>query len=372
MANDRFEEIEAFLQMLAQKTKDGQEIEVYTELCNYGLKPEEIGEEIKLSDVEKSYRRQTLRQANIRQRLSASMVEVPGWLLHRSKLTEVTKTENDPVSAKLYIPVSSSEICDVATKIFCKFIETDIIQESKISNKVRADNFVSRILLPDEAKEMLDYINENCSEQIRTTNPFMTRCGKVGLAMDDSISYNFMVSKLIDGYLKASKEENELDNVSGQGLSEYVKSLRETIFTKGKGICEFAHDRNGQLEDVSDSEYLYSSKIVMDLLINALDKEKTVEDFMKYWENTNMPKKKEEELKKLKKLLEVEHQNEEKNTDAPDLEELRETCEEKEKESLELAEEITEKQDILADVDKKYKVLQGEIDKKDENRGENR
>jgi hypothetical protein len=83
-----------------------------------------------------------------------------------------------------------------------------------------------------------------------------------------------------------------------------------------------------------------------------------------------MPNRKGEELKKIKKLLEVEHQNEEKNAGAPDLEELRETCEKKENESLKLAEEITEKQEILADVDKKYRVLQGEIDKKDENRGE--
>jgi uncharacterized protein Smg (DUF494 family) len=115
----------------------------------------------------------------------------------------------NPIPVKLYIPANSNEIQDVAIKVLFKFIKDYIVQESKISKKIRSDNFVSRVYSKEEVDEILSYINENCSEQIRATNPFMTRCGKVGMAMDDSISYNFMVSKLIDGYLKTSFEQLE-------------------------------------------------------------------------------------------------------------------------------------------------------------------
>jgi hypothetical protein len=295
MTNDRFEEIEEFLQLIAQKAKEGQELEVYDELCNYGLKPEEIDEEVKLSDISKEYDHYARRNATWDERSSVHHQTVPDWFLHKSKFLDSPQNMSNeewlglnleflnPIPVKLYIPANSNEIQDVAIKVLFKFIKDYIVQESKISKKIRSDNFVSRVYSKEEVDEILSYINENCSEQIRATNPFMTRCGKVGLAMDDSISYNFMVSKLIDGYLKTLKEGNELDNVSGDGLSQYVKKIRETIFTQGKGISEFAHDRNGQLKEVSDVEYLYSSKIVMDLLVNSLDKEKTVEDFMKYW-----------------------------------------------------------------------------------------
>ena len=129
---------------------------------------------------------------------------------------------------------------------FCN--ENRILHNSKIASSIRNDDVVLRVYSLDDAEKVKEYIKNSIFE-LNNPNPFCLTDGKIGYAMDSGDSYNEFVSKTIDGYISQLDDQTK---VGYESFRTYVLNLK--------------------MNDVK----LLSLKF-------ALDPSKTVQDFYMAW-----------------------------------------------------------------------------------------
>lgn len=102
--------------------------------------------------------------------------------------------------------------------------KNDISHRSKLAKFMRSDDFVVRVANLEDAKKLVDFVNNNkfFVNKLRDPSPFCINAGKVGIAMDHSLSYNDVLSKYIYGYLMVCNDSNKIASFSG--FLDYVQS----------------------------------------------------------------------------------------------------------------------------------------------------
>ena len=267
---DRFDEIEDLIRKLAINGITD-ENKIYSELCNYGLSEDEI----KAKDLLSEEQNRLLKMYRFTEDSRCGMVG-KYFLVFRDiavdRMAEMKKIEE---AIKLYVPTNKENMHEVATKLFNYLINNYLIHNTKISKDVRADDLVSRVFEEEDAKGVIDFVNEELSDKIIKTNPFVMREGVVGIARDGKLSYNERVSKFLQEYLITNQAN--LENVGLEGFRQYMQDTTAKVYMDKEYIRNLlAGEDRKYYRDVSDLDYLYDTATIMELVTISTDKENSV------------------------------------------------------------------------------------------------
>ena len=156
----------------------------------------------------------------------------PDWQYFCQFISKDNKAYNSDEHIKMYVPLDAKHIERGVQMIF-KFLDKNKISHlSKVGKRIRFDNVVIRLINPEDADKLLDFIKKNhyIQDGLLKPNPFAFQKDNIALAVDGDLSYNSTVSRLITDYLLREKENNNLKNVSADNFYNYVNVLYKTQF----------------------------------------------------------------------------------------------------------------------------------------------
>lgn len=188
---------------------------------------------------------------------------------------------------KLYIPLRQENLEQSVQKIITYIEQNNIEHCSKLAKQIRNDNFVIRVSKKEDADKIIEFVNndQELSLNTREPNPFCIQEGKVGLAMDRSLSYNTILSQYIDSYIKLCNEQKVFASQEGfkdflniqlvqltskDNLADYIKMLEYSDIKNLPKSLQTVKEITTLLTKVMDGEqkeslYEYFEKIQEDL-----------------------------------------------------------------------------------------------------------
>lgn len=309
---NRFEDIEKFLENIVDKVKadnkDIEKMDIYNELSNYGLNDEERKSEGTLRKIQdKLYK-------DFRHKAFSDCWKSRDdyWLIFREESIDDmirARTYHNREQIKMYIPAKEENMYEIANGLFDFLDKNYILNDTKMSADVRADDLVVRVFSQKDASSISKYINENFSDRTLSTNPFMINDGTVGIASDGKLSYNERVSGFLADYFSNLRNKGQLEDVNIKSFKEYMEKMRDEIYSDETIMKTFLQKKDKHFDDVSDLEYLCDNKNIMDFIIIALDTEKGIEDFNKHWEEINTSENKKSTRDNVREILNSKQKN---------------------------------------------------------------
>lgn len=146
---------------------------------------------------------------------------------------------------KLYIPLDADHIEQGATMIFDFLERNNISHLSKIGREIRFDDIVVRLINPEDAERLINFVSHNpyLQEGLIKPNPFAFQQNGIAMAVDGSLSYNSTVANLLKAYMDFKRNSGTLNNVNANDFYEYVRKLY---------MDQFVTHRNTNLESIFD------------------------------------------------------------------------------------------------------------------------
>lgn len=233
---NRIASIDYFLRFYQQAYMQNPNLQIsqkilYAQLMNYGLKDEEYNLDIR------TYFNDWINRFSNKTNLKVFHSEMqPRFLQFQNK-----KNITDYKSFKLYVSYPKECIYECANKIFDYIEQNDLSTLSKISDVVRSDSIVLRMDSEAEARKVMNFINNDKQlvEKAKNVNPFLVKDGVVGIAYDDMLSYNTVLSDLLSNYFLKHRENNTLQNVSVDDFRAFVSNQYYNNFKDANGIQNF-------------------------------------------------------------------------------------------------------------------------------------
>ena len=231
---NQIDEMDNFLKYCAKIYIQNPTIEVQTDtvldkLRYYGLRTSDTKEKISRDRVE------ALIHGFDRSRLSVYIhPKMPDYIQFHTPGFEDSKL------AKLYVSAPKEYIDYVASRIFHFIDKKKIDCNAKVATNVRTDNIVIRIQEKD-VKTVVDFINKdkNFTDLLQYNNPFAFRAGKISLAYDDLLTYNYVVSGFISKYLFELKKSNRLESASLEDFTKFYNQYYQDVFVNGSRVREY-------------------------------------------------------------------------------------------------------------------------------------
>ena len=180
-------------------------------------------------------------------------------------------------SYKIYLPVIDGNSVKNMDSVLDFMVKNDIVSDSKISRSSRSDGIVFRVYDENDAKKVIDFINNNPNINVPNNSlPFSVKYGKVSLAMDGNLSYNSNVAAVYNSYLKTTS------NPSISGFKKFVDDILYDSKNKGnydklsKYVVNFNYLKkfNGDL-----SKLLANNIETLDILSVALDEKSNIQNY---------------------------------------------------------------------------------------------
>ncbi len=210
-----------------------------------------------------------------------NVIPVKDFVHFVSTDVDTTKLSNH---IKIYIPLDSKHIEEGTKQILDFMINNKIAFESKIAQEIRFDDFVVRLVMPEDAKKLLGFINSNqyIQDGLIKANPFAINTDNIAVISDGDASFNHVVSRIIAHYIAKRKEENKLDNISFKDLCNYLSNEYENYFN---------HSNNSDLATIKEREEC-KKKDIQEIIILLLYKDKlTFDTYLKIYEKfSDIPK----------------------------------------------------------------------------------
>lgn len=126
---------------------------------------------------------------------------------------------------KLYVNVTKEGYFDCARDLL-DFLSKhpEIEHMSKISKTCRSDQIVMRVRDMDGIYKIIDFIAHNnyFKNSLRNSNPFLMKYGAVGLAFDNLLSYNGLMSHYIFEYINT---KSSVDEISSDDFVKYISNV---------------------------------------------------------------------------------------------------------------------------------------------------
>lgn len=253
---------------------------IYDKIRCYGLRPDEFRQSI-------SDQIETL-EANFKSAKRLIVYTHPGM---KTYLQFHSQGASGIGYAKLYVSVPKEYIGYVAERIFRFIDKKKITSCSKVHKSVSSDVIVLRIPY-NEVKRVTDFINDDksISGLIRYGSPFMYRRDKVGMAFDDELSYNLVVSGFIATYLNDLKARNSLGSASLESFISFYNKYYQDVFVNGSRLREYTGTRTfTKLRDQSDStaEYVNNHAQVANLFLLFLNNQLDYDKYIQFVKNCN-------------------------------------------------------------------------------------
>lgn len=167
-------------------------------------------------------------------------------------------SSKDTLCVKIYVSFNKEDIYECVNKIF-EYIDKNFMPTySKVSDTIRSDSVIIRLNSINDAKQVINFINNNEYLKIRLqqTNPFLTKDGNIGLAYDKNLSYNETLASILSHYFIYLRRTNNLQNANINSLTTYIEEIYNQYFIndqicQSKELLNYYKDRNCQC-DLSD------------------------------------------------------------------------------------------------------------------------
>lgn len=132
---------------------------------------------------------------------------------------------------KIYIPMDYNHITEGANQLFDFLASTNIEHQSKIASIIRNDNVVLRVNSMEDAKTIIDFVNNNSyiKQGMINVNPFLPNYNGIGMAMDNTYSFNSTVSSIIANFITKLRNQNRLDLATVDNLSSFINEQKASI-----------------------------------------------------------------------------------------------------------------------------------------------
>ena len=129
---------------------------------------------------------------------------------------------------KLYIPLDKKHLYEGANRLFDYIRSRGFIHASKIGKKIRNDNVVVRVSNMKDAYDIINYVHSDSyiMSGLLKVNPFVVNVGGVGVAKDNSYSYNFELCKALANFICFLKSKNRLNDLSLKGFNTFLEYLK--------------------------------------------------------------------------------------------------------------------------------------------------
>lgn len=182
---------------------------------------------------------------------------------------------------KIYVTFSKEDMESCVIRIFDFISQNKFATYSKVSDVVRADSVVLRMVNPNEANKVINFINNDpyLSSKARKTNPFLMKVGVVGIASDKNLSYNSTVAFLITKYFKNTAN---YDHVSFNNFKLFAKNFFNDVFINQTKLQDFIFDEeflNNKKRFNSEGEALTNFYEVFKLINMSLNENTNMNDF---------------------------------------------------------------------------------------------
>ena len=156
----------------------------------------------------------------------------PNWeyfCQFRSRDSKATRANNH---IKIYIPLDSEHIEKGAEMLFDFISVNNISHVSKIGKRIRFDDIVIRVADESDARMILDFVKNNryMQEGLLKPNPFAFSKDGIALACDGNISYNNVISLLINNYI-VDKKGKDLNAIGFEDFYNFVIDIYNKEFT---------------------------------------------------------------------------------------------------------------------------------------------
>jgi len=158
-------------------------------------------------------------------------------------------------SIKVYIPIKYNYIKEGVIELFSFLAKNNITHHSKVGSTMRNDNVVIRLKTIRDVKRLINYIlDSEIKKHLLDANPFIFTYHKIGLAMDNNLSNNIEISKLIYNYILSRRLFKQADKPNEEEFCNFVYNC---------------------YKDTTDD----SLKMIYDLLYSSFDKKYSIDDF---------------------------------------------------------------------------------------------
>ncbi len=180
---------------------------------------------------------------------------------------------------KVYIPLDAQHI-EFGAKIIFDFLEKNHISHvSKIGREIRFDDVVVRLVNPEDAKKLIQFVNSvpYLQEGLIKANPFAFEQNGIAMAVDGRLSYNQTISILLKNYMDYKKYSRSLNNVSADDFYAFVRKLY---------MDQFITHRNDRLQQIFDwkEDQEKNYREVIALIIRVQDPKFTFKDYIEHYE----------------------------------------------------------------------------------------
>lgn len=276
----RVEKIDSFLKYYAKVYKQNPSLQInkntiYAGLMNYGLMDDEKNKSIRPL-FDKWIKRYEDKNLNV---------------FHSTRQNRFLQFHNDGYSSsdyvKIYLSFGEENVEECVNIIFDYIDKNNFKVLSKVADTIRSDNVVLRVCNIEDAKKIINYINNNeyLIKHSKEVNPFTLHTGIVGLANDRKLSYNETVAYLIQDYYKSVKD---FDKVSINDFRIYLLNVYKSVFSDKTKLNKFKQTTmfekyKGSFD--SDNEEVVNYYEVFITLLMSLNENTKIEEYYKHVSN---------------------------------------------------------------------------------------
>ena len=170
--------------------------------------------------------------------------------------------ESNDNKIKLYIPLKYHDIKEGLIKILDYLSQNNISYIAKITKYMRTDNIIICLDNIRDVKSLIEYIdNSIVHEMLLELNPFIFNYHGIGLVMDNNLSYNDEVAKVIYNYILSRKIFRQADKPNYREFYNFVYNCyKDTKDNNLKMIYDFFYaslDKDYDILDFYDKVSLY-------------------------------------------------------------------------------------------------------------------
>ncbi len=207
----------------------------------------------------------------------------PNWKYFCQFKTRDNQIRGASQHIKIYVPLDAEHIEAGSKMIFDYIAQNKICSISKISSQIRFDDLVIRIVEPDQLYKIIDFIDNNdyIQEGLISPNPFAFNYHNIALACDGSLSYNGVISGLIDLYT-AYIQKNKYETIpNSDDFYKYISFLYMAEFKFG--TRNTIEDYFAKIDDRIINKNNYEQ--VIRLVLESSDSMYNVNDFIRHYKD---------------------------------------------------------------------------------------
>ena len=184
---------------------------------------------------------------------------------------------------KIYIPLDYEHIEKGAIELFNFIAANNISHVSKIGKRIRFDDIVIRVADENDAKKILDFVknNEYIQEGLLKPNPFAFSHDGIALACDGRISYNNVISHLINAYI-IEKRGRDLNEIGFNDFYSFVIDIYNKEFNFNQdNIFRKLMMQIRYRDDYIENRQNY--KEVFELILSSINRNFTLNDYFSFF-----------------------------------------------------------------------------------------